>query len=314
MAVTWLPERSVVCVKEALDQLGLEYSNDDIELRPWTEQLDPSWWHANATIKGRFFVKFAWSKEAAAKVNHEVRVLMTLNAHSPHIRVPRVVAASPALLVTEWVEGEPLTIEHVSQLDNEQLGRTSSELARFLADLHRPEILTAVTHSVGWLPTPMPQASTDAIRRDLAPWIRSDQVGHVAQWCDWTDAVLSAPAPVVLVQGDLHGHNCLWDRRTQTLQAVVDYGESGPGDPAYDFRYLPAQGPTTDLFRATVDQYDQLGSDVVPLTRVVAWHMRTVLGDALWRSRAGVPLPDFRTPAEWVDDMAGRLKELQIVI
>jgi hypothetical protein len=44
----------------------------------------------------------------------------------------------------------------------------------------------------------------------------------------------------------------------------------------------------------------------------MAWHLRTALGDALWRSEAGIPLADHRTPPEWVDDLAGRFSALDI--
>jgi hypothetical protein len=44
----------------------------------------------------------------------------------------------------------------------------------------------------------------------------------------------------------------------------------------------------------------------------MAWHLRTVLGDALWRSEAGIPLTDHRTPPERVDDLAARFTMLGI--
>ena len=44
----------------------------------------------------------------------------------------------------------------------------------------------------------------------------------------------------------------------------------------------------------------------------MAWHVRQALGDVLWRSEAGLPLPDYRSPGAWVDDIAARLRELSI--
>jgi hypothetical protein len=38
----------------------------------------------------------------------------------------------------------------------------------------------------------------------------------------------------------------------------------------------------------------------------MAWHLRTARDDALWRSEAGIPLTDHRTPPERVDDLAAR--------
>ena len=44
----------------------------------------------------------------------------------------------------------------------------------------------------------------------------------------------------------------------------------------------------------------------------MAWHLRNALGDALWRSEAGLRLADHRTPPEWVDDLAARFGVLGI--
>lgn len=285
-----------------------------IELQPWLAQDDPKWRHGSAIVDSRFFAKFAWSEPAAERVWHEARILRALGNHSIPLRTPRIVAASddPALLVTEWIAGEPLTVERVGRMDSQRLTQTAGELARFLADLHDVDVLAQVQRAVGSLHTPLPQATTRAIRQDLAPWIRTDQVKQVSRWCAWADAVLGAPVEPVFVQGDFHGHNHVWDPEGHGLTAVLDYGDSGSADPAYDFRYLPAQGPTTDLFLATSTQYSEYKGAPLDVSRVMAWHIRTVLGDALWRSRAGVPLPDGRSPAEWVDDLHRRLDELDV--
>ncbi len=39
----------------------------------------------------------------------------------------------------------------------------------------------------------------------------------------------------------------------------------------------------------------------------MAWNVLTVLGDALWRTEAGVSLPGGGDAASWVDDLAVRL-------
>ncbi len=314
MPLSWLPERSVASLQEALRSSAPSLSTGDIELQPWLEHSITKWWHGSAIVNGQVFVKFAWSKEAAEQVWHEACVLMSLGKRAVPLRAPRVIAASdnPVLLATEWIAGDPLTYEQVGNLSAERLRRTAAELARFLSDLHRPDVLAEVQRDLGPLPTPLPQATTTAIRDDLAPFIRSDQVCEVSRWCDWVDGILDVPTEPVFVQGDFHGHNQVWDLKTQTLKAVLDYGDSGAADPAYDFRYLPSQGPTINLFRATASSYAEYAGTPIDASRVMAWHIRTVLGDALWRSQAGVPLPGDRSPSEWVDELRGRLEQLQI--
>jgi aminoglycoside phosphotransferase (APT) family kinase protein len=259
-------------------------------------------------------VKFAWSEAAAERVWHEARILVALAARTTLLRTPTVIAASdnPALLVTEWIAGEPLTFDLVGKMDPLRLAHSAGELARFLADLHQPDVLADVERAVGPLDTPLPQATTTAIRENLTAWIRSDQITQVGRWCDWADVILENTVDPVFVQGDFHGHNHLWDLEIPTLTAVLDYGDCGAADAAYDFRYLPAQGPTTDLFIATAAQYGKHMGAPIDVPRVMAWHIRTVLGDALWRSRAGVPLPSGGTPNEWVEDLRHRFDDLEM--
>jgi thiamine kinase-like enzyme len=112
------------------------------------------------------------------------------------------------------------------------------------------------------------------------------------------------------VHADLHGDNQVWtgDR----LRLVVDFETVSAAEPEYDLRALPATGPGVELFTATARHYEHRTGRRLAVDRVMAWHLRTALGDALWRSEAGIPLPDHRTPAAWSDDLATRFRELGI--
>jgi hypothetical protein len=50
--------------------------------------------------------------------------------------------------------------------------------------------------------------------------------------------------------------------------------------------------------------------DVPARAPALAWHIRAVLGDALWRSQAGVPLPGGGTVDGWVEEMRERIAAL----
>ena len=62
-----------------------------------------------------------------------------------------------------------------------------------------------------------------------------------------------------------------------------------------------------ELVDAAVDS--RTGRAVEPAP-VLAWHIRTVFGDALWGSEAGVPLPGGGTVDEWVEEMQARIAAL----
>ena len=84
------------------------------------------------------------------------------------------------------------------------------------------------------------------------------------------------------------------------------------GDYHYDLRYLPAQAPTLGLLLAAAASYERLTKREVALDRVMAWHVRTVLGDALWRTEAKVALPGGGTPASWIDELDARMTALDL--
>jgi aminoglycoside phosphotransferase (APT) family kinase protein len=102
----------------------------------------------------------------------------------------------------------------------------------------------------------------------------------------------------------------LWDSESMRLVAVVDFETAAVTDAEYDFRYMPRE---YELFVACVARYQEIRGDALDLERVMAWHIRTSLGDALWRAEAGVAMPaGGTTPDEWFDLVENRLALLGV--
>ncbi len=174
----------------------------------------------------------------------------------------------------------------------------------------RAGLITAV--ALGVTGPQLPSAPTRTLRDRLGTWIRPDQLQTVAGWCDWADAVLGSPGPAVLVHGDLHGDNQVWDR--DELLLVMDFENIGAAEPEYELRGFPGpgMGPGLELLTAIMRHYQQVTGRQLSPARVMAWHLRHALGDVLWRSEAGLPLADHRTPPQWVEDLAARFTALSI--
>ncbi|RZU12074.1 aminoglycoside phosphotransferase (APT) family kinase protein [Kribbella rubisoli] len=288
----WLEDGSAGAVAEALEEVGL--GGYPVVVRE-SVGGDPTWWSASAVVGEQYVVKFAWSQPAALRLAHEIDVLAALKPTVPYL--PEVVASStdPLLLATALVPGESL-FEVVDSIDRDEAGR---QLAEFLGELHNQTERDFPAAS-------LQPATTDVLREQFPKWARPDQRADVISWCDWADDVLATPGRQVLVHGDLHGGNQVWDHGK--LRAVVDFETAGLADAEYDLRVFPGTGPGVELLTATMRHYPQ----ELSVERVMAWHLRTALADALWRSEAGVPLPDHRTPEAWVDDLADRFEALGI--
>ncbi len=309
----WLAECSATTLREALRAVATELSGCPVTV-PVPDPAakgDPLWWSSSAVVGERFIAKFAWSRPAALRLAREIGVLTAL-AREPRVPfLPEVVASStdPLLLVTRRVPGASL-FEVIGSIDRDRAGR---QLAWFLAALHHPAVRERAEAAVGELTgAQLPPATTTTLRDRFGTWVRPDQRRTIMRWCDWADAALASPGPAVLVHGDLHGDNQVWDHAE--LRLVVDFETAGAAEPEYDLRASPGpgMGPGVELLTAVVRHYQQITGRQLSAGRVMAWHLRNALGDALWRSEAGIPLPDHRTPPEWAEDLAARFSALGI--
>jgi hypothetical protein len=317
----WLSEYSESALRSALRVAGAGLDRLPIELTGTNDLSRPAWASGSATVDGRFLAKFAFSEPTAVRVWHEARVLKLLR-EQPAFDVPEIVAASPdpACLATRIVGGGvPLSYELVQGSMPKRLAALGAELARFLANLHAPRILARARERLdGPLRSPEPglQATTDELRLRFTPMIQPRQRARVRRWCDWVDEQPAAPATKVFVHGDFHPYNQLWDAQELRLLLVVDFETSGIAEPEYDFRAIPSFGPVIDLLTSTIDEYLALTGTRLSLERIMALHLRTSLGDALWRTEAGLPLllprPGGGTPDDYVDELAARFALLGI--
>lgn len=308
MTVGWLNESSESEIRRALATAMPELREPRLEIRRRPVTSNPLYWSESATIDGRFVMKFAWSEPRAVRLRRERLLLERLGSHVPGLRVPRLVAYSddPVVMVTALIGGEPLSFEAAGALSGDRLDRVGTELGAALAYLH--EIPTEPLLDGLFEVVPTPQSDTTALRERFGAIVDPARMEVVLGWCDWVDEVLSDDCHAqAFVHGDLHGYNQLWNLGTGELLALVDLEESGRRDPHFDFRYLAGNSDSPALLLSVIDAYQRLRSAPVSLERAMCWHVLTHLGDALWRTEAGVELPVGGTASSWVDDLAARL-------
>lgn len=313
--VSWLAERSVDAVRVALGEVCPDVVGRPIELHDmWVETGNPLWARSSAFVGDAWVVKFAWSEPAAIKLEREIHTLLALatSERPPPVRPVYAWSSDPVLLVSPFVPGSPVLGDAIAQSSAAQVHHLGDEFANVLAAFHDPATRGAIEQSGVQLPPPTPQATTAELRARLCPMLDAPRRARVEAWCDWVDRVLAAndPEPAV-VHGDFHGYNLVVDG-SQQVRAVLDLEEASLGDYHYDFRYLPAQAPTLRLLLATAASYERLTKREVALDRVMAWHVRTVLGDALWRTEAEVALPGGGTPVSWIDELEARMTALDL--
>ena len=310
----WLREPSPAAVADALRVAAPDLAGLPVTIPSRAGRDDPVWQMSTAALGEDYIVKFAWSRAAARFVLHQIRILEMLAVEPAVPYLPEVVAAgtSPLILVTRRVRGTSL-FKVVDGIGRDHAAR---QLARFLAALHSDQVRRRAETVIGPVPAWYPLATTAALRERFGALVTREEQRSVGRWCDWADEILARPYPFpqVLVHGDLHGDNQVWS--AAELRVVLDFENAGLGEPEYELRGFPGpdMGPGVELLTATMRHYERLTGRALSVERIMAWHVRHALGDVLWRSEAGIPLADHRSPSAWVDDIAARLRELNINI
>jgi aminoglycoside phosphotransferase (APT) family kinase protein len=304
----WFSEPVPSAVAGALRALAPELGRLPVDIPDLAGRDNPQFQSSSAALGEDFFVKFAWSEPAARRVLHQIRVLEAL-ARDPAVPfLPEVVASGtdPLILVTRRVRGSSL-FQVAGTTDRDHAGM---RIAQFLAALHGEQARRRVEAVTGTAPAWYPLVTTSALRERLGRWVTPGQQRKVVRWCDWADQILAEPHSQVLVHGDLHGDNQVWSGGE--LKAVLDFENAGAGEPEYELRAFPGpgMGPGLELLAAIIRHYERLAGRELSVGRLMAWHLRQTLGDVLWRSEAGLPLPDHRSAGEWVADLADRFRTL----
>ena len=314
MSVGRLRDGTEESLRAAMASCAPQLADLPIRISARHAQSNPLYWSSSAVLDERFVVKFAWSEVRATRLWREGIVLERLRALEPALPVPELVVLSrdPALLVTRRIAGGPLSWEWASGLSFGETTEAAQQLATFLVRLHAADVAGVV----GDLPEvhPTAQADTESLRLRFPRLVDAGRAASVMRWCDWVDHVLDVEPdfPEVLVHGDLHGYNQVWDPATVSLLAVVDFEESGVADPHFDLRYLPSNAQGLDLVLAVMAAYERLCGRRLAMERVMAWHVLTALGDALWRTEAGVALPGGGTATTYVDRLSTDLTVLDL--
>jgi len=256
---------------------------------------------------GEYVVKFAWSDAARQLLLDQDRLLRAMPRLRVPIPVPVAISEDPPLLVYRKMPGQALSWTARVSADSTIVRAIGRQLGELLADLHAPSLLERLVSAGIRLQRPVAQSTPDALRQRMFAMLDPRRLKQAEALVDVVEERLSAASATTFLHGDLHGHNLLVSDDTRGVIGLLDFEESGAGDPAYDFRYLPALGPTLELLSAAMKTYAHESGHPLELGRVLAWHVLTDLGDALWRTEQGADVVDGPLTRRF-DDLLIRLQ------
>jgi aminoglycoside phosphotransferase (APT) family kinase protein len=202
----------------------------DLPVRP--VELD-GWDNTTFRLGQDLSVRLPSADQYALQVDKEHRWLPTLARHLP-LPVPEPLAkGAPGCgyprqwSVYRWIEGDPATIERVTDL-----AQFAADLVGFLTALYQVDSAEGPPPGEHNFFRGGPLTVYDSEARDAIAALGGEiDTGRAAEvWAAALGAAWSGPP--VWVHGDVSPANLLVDR--SRLSAVIDFGSSGVGDPACD--------------------------------------------------------------------------------
>jgi aminoglycoside 2''-phosphotransferase len=194
-------------------------------------------------VNDQWVFRFARHKAAAAALRRETCVLPRLSERLelqiPHPEFVHLDAATP-FIGYAFLPGSVLTRDRCLNLTERELEWCAEQLARFLTQLHSTNLATVDTCGLESI------YDRDYFRRVLNdaqqflfPKLPAEDRSYVERFIN---EFLVAPDPPgfrsVLLHGDVAPGHVLYDEHAPSLTGIIDFGDVGIGDPAWDFVFL----------------------------------------------------------------------------
>jgi aminoglycoside 2''-phosphotransferase len=189
-------------------------------------------------VNGDTVFRFAKDEYGLKTLATEIRILDFLRPHVS-LTIPSPFYVSQDVIAYPLVPGETLTRNILSQLSEQTQQKVADQLAEFLKSMHTVPIdATMPTTSA-----PVRYEDWLEIRRKVETTVYPLLMAHQIEWAHTLfESFLSdrnnfAHTPC-LIHGDLGPYHILFDRQSNHLQGIIDFGVAGVGDPATDLGNL----------------------------------------------------------------------------
>ena len=197
-------------------------------------------------INREFIFRFPKYSHVMESLKIETAILNHVSSYLPlDVPAPMFVnleneVIGEAFIGYRLIPGEPLWRETFQNIDNQEVARgLAKQLAAFLKTLHSVPVdelavskLPVDTYSeIANTYTRIQEKLFDLMRTDAQNWAARHFEGFLGD----IDNFEYTP---VLKHGDFGPSNILFDKEKQSIVGVIDFGNSGMGDPAYDFAGL----------------------------------------------------------------------------
>ncbi len=186
-------------------------------------------------VNGEYVYRFAREAEwARAAMRSELGILEQVRPRLP-VAVPEPFYEAEGAVAYRYLPGEPLTLDLLTALPQPARAELAAQLGACLRALHETPLLDSTPATTA----PVTASAWARIRAEVEAKVYPLMLGHQREWAARLfDEMLADPGnfdyPPRLIHGDLGPYHILYDRASNRITGLIDFGVAGGGDPAND--------------------------------------------------------------------------------
>jgi len=206
-----------------------------------SEIIDHGWNKTVIVLDARIVFSFPKNKEAQSKFRAELEILPTL---SKKITLPipsfHYIPADKSFAGYNFVSGEPLTLRNFKKLNTSQQNKIAKQVSDFLNELHAFSVTNTKKYGVSPAWSEKDARSyysnqAETVYKKLAPKDRELLKSIFEAYCNIR---IKNDLKKTVVHQDLTSDHILFDKNTNKVCGIIDFGDIQISDPAVDFSKL----------------------------------------------------------------------------
>jgi aminoglycoside 2''-phosphotransferase len=244
-------------------------------------------------VNHQFVFRFPRHTAGVARLTFETALLQKLHSRLKSIATPKLTTVHnlPLYVIAEYIQGEPLTIEQIMALTEDEQTAFGRTLAEFMVELHASISgleVARLRHEalLDNLDEPWPVYFNRLFVRQPLPNERLRPLvdEHYTAWRQYTAAAKDQYA----IHDDLHPVNLLFVG--PKLSGILDFGDTNLGTVEEEMRWLYSMGDL--VLGAAIQRYQELTGKKIDQQHVRLWaimHELAIFTDRLNQDKTNDP-------------------------
>lgn len=211
--------------------------------------------HEVIILDEKLVYRFPKANAPYESLHDEARLLTYLHKHIDGVQIPEYtyVADDGSFGSYEYLHGEPLSVETLNGLPEDDKEAAIHQIASFVSQLHATPSDIVEKYNVRRSdPEETFRILEENVKTFAVPRLTQDEQETAMKYLASLQETLSDEFEPVLKHCDLRADNILWNVTEKQIK-IIDFGDREYGDPADDFRWLMHYGQ--DVLDQILDQY-----------------------------------------------------------